>query len=622
MNRKRLKALVVGFDYYGRYLTKLMNGESNRWRFTYRGSTRLQTVRAMIDALSADAVISFGGPGPNVALTEIARRRGIPVIVIWAGTDVTVARREPQQLEVIKRYGFTNISDGPWLVDELRDLGIEAEYVPVTAVEPPTEIAPLPKRFTVLTYLPEPRRVFYGEKAVYAIARELPDVPFRVVGRGERNPIAPPNVEFLGYVADMPARIDDSTVLLRLPEHDGKSMLVLEALARGRHVVWNYDFPAIHHAQRWNDAAQLLRAMKDAHEAGNLASNEAGYNFVDAYFCRQRIAGNLERLLDRATTQERVRADRRRVAISGLELFSAQVANELETLQSPWTAELLRTRARLEVATSMVTLATCDVWYSIGEPTGDRWLRMFARLLRKPRVIHWVGSDISTLKMHAGLQRYCRRRRVRNLAEVDWTIDELRDLGILAQLAPLPPRLGQANPLPLPSRFTVLMYLPKTRGEFYGRREYERLIRSLQHDGVRFLVVGGGELNAPPGAEVINYGWQTSLDHIYAEATVLLRYTKHDGLSLMTLEALTRGRYVLWTQDFPFTTRVQKYDDIENEVRRLLAEHRSGTLEQRTEAARYVSSTYSPDRCIPRIVSAWETASAGPVAGALEARPT
>ena len=619
-NDKR-KALVVGFDYYGRFLAQLVNEHSTRWELRYCGASRTETVRALVRALSVDAIVCFGGPGPNVALVEIARRRGIPVIVIWAGTDVITARKDPHLLEVIKRYGFTNITDGPWLVGELRELGIDAEYVPVTAIEPAEVIAPLPSEFSVLTYLPEPRREFYGEKTVYEIAREFPDVPFRVVGRGEPNAAAPANVIFLGRIDDMPDRIDASTVLLRLPEHDGKSMLVLETLARGRHVIWNYDFPTVHHAARTHEAIASLRGLKAAHDDGTLQPNADGHRYVSANFRRAQLASSFERTLDRAIASHADRSRRRRVAISGLELFSAQIAAELEGASSDWSAELVRTRGRLEVATSMLTLASSEVWYSIGAPIGDRWLHLLARILRKPRVIHWVGSDISTLASNAALRRVCRNPRVRNLAEVAWTVEELRGLGIDAALAPLPPRLRPREPEPLPEQFTVLFYLPKTRGEFYGRREYERLIRAFP-ERVRFLAVGGGAFYAPPDAHVQRFGWQTSLEEIYAQTSVLIRFTTHDGLSLMALEALAHARHVLWTQDFPFVTRVSNYSDIEREVRTLLEAHERGELAPQNDAAHFVEREYAPGRCIPRIVEAWESAAAHAPAHTLRTEPT
>ena len=607
MSEDRRSALVVGFDYYGRYLADLIN-EHTSWRLHYRSAGRTETARALLDTFRVDAVVSFGGPGPNAAIADLARRRNIPVVVIWAGTDVLAAQANPGLLEIIKNYGFVNVSDGPWLVEELAELGIEAAYVPVTAIEPVARITPLPREFRVLTYLPEPRRAFYGERAVYEIAAAFPEVEFHVVGRGEPNRVAPPNVRFAGYVHDMPARIDASTVLLRLPEHDGKSMLVLEALARARHVIWNYDFPSVNQASDSSQAIHAMRALYDAHREGKLEPNRPGRDYVASHFRRKQLADRFAEVLDSAVRDRPVRRTGKRVAVSGLDLFAAQVVHELDKQPGKWHPEPLRTHSRLEVASSMLSLVNCDLWYSIGAPIGDRRLHLLARLLGKPRVIHWVGSDIAGLRASAGLQRWCRNPRVRHLAEAAWTIAELRALGINAELAPLPPRLSDARVDPLPQTFTVLFYLPRTRGDFYGRREYERLIRTLSPRNVRFFIVGGGDFYAPPRANVYRLGWRTSLARAYAESSVLVRYTAHDGLSLMTLEALAHGRHVLWTQEFPFVTRVRTYEALEQALKRLLEAHERGELQPQCEAARYIATSYSAQQCMERIAAAWDKA--------------
>ena len=604
MSDKRKEAIVVGFDYYGRFLSALVNERSERWHLTYYGAGKFDALRGILAARSADAIVTFGGPSPNVALVDIARRRKIPVIVIWAGSDVASSQRDPGLLEVIKRYAFTNVADGPWLVDELAALGIAAEYVPVTAIEAPEALTPFPQKFSVLTYLPEPRRAFYGERAVYALAREFPDIPFRVVGRGARNPIAPKNVEFLGYVDDMPRRIDDATVVLRLPEHDGKSMLVLEALARGRHVIWNYDFPGVHHAPRTVDAAAILRELCAANDNGTLELNREGSAFVAKRFNRNVLAAGFEATLERAveTRSHAVRPVRKRVAIGGLNLFTAQIAAELETQPTAWEPVILRMRSRLEVFSSLFTLASAHVWYSIGAPLGDRWLYLWWQFVRTPRVIHWVGSDIAMLSSNARLRALCRQPHVVNLAEADWTIEELRRFGIDAAFAPLPPRLAEPKVTPLPEKFTVLLYIPKTRGDFYGRREYERLMRAFVKRDVKFIVVGGGECYVPPGADVERVGWAASLDPIYARTTVLIRFTKHDGLSLMALEALACGRHLLWSQPFPYGVTIRHYDEIERVIGNLLEKHERGELEPQYDAAHYVGEIYNAKRCVDRIV--------------------
>lgn len=599
MRKRKKRGIVLGFDYYSAFLATLVNEYSSEWELRCFPSTRIGTLRALLDGMRADAIISFGGPGPNAALAELAAARGIPVIVIWAGSDVTTAAASPHLLELIKQYQFVNLSDGPWLIDELRSLGIDARYCPVTAIEPAVTIAPLPKDFSVLTYLPEPRRTFYGEDRVYAIARQLPDVPFVVVGKGSANPAAPPNVHFSGYVGGMPSRIDDTVVLLRLPEHDGKSMLVLETLARARHVIWTHPFPGVHDVVDDAQAAEILKRMQAMHRDGTLPLNLAGYAHVRKHFRRADLACAFIAELNRTLPGKQT--DTQRVAISGHHLFVAQQARLLETSSTGWAASVLRTGARLEVLTAMFTLFRCKVWYSIGAPISDRWLLLLARMLRKPRVIHWVGSDISALRGNRSLRRHCTGRNVQNLTEVSWTQDELRNFGVPSTIAPLAAQLPTSKLRPLPSQFTVLFYLPKSRLEFYGKRECERLIREFADRGVRFLIVGGGTCDIPRGANVEILGWCHSLSEAYARSTALVRFTEHDGLSLMVLEALANARYVAWSKPFPYTLHAQSYPSLVRAISELLERHERGELAPNFQGADYVRSTYEARRCIERI---------------------
>jgi glycosyltransferase involved in cell wall biosynthesis len=261
----------------------------------------------------------------------------------------------------------------------------------------------------------------------------------------------------------------------------------------------------------------------------------------------------------------------------------------------------------------MCTLAACDVWYTIGSPNSHRWLDVVARLLRKPRVTHWVGSDIAALRENVALKADLERRNIVHLAEVEWTAGQLRALGFAPRIAPLPPRHLSSHAKPLPQTFTIMLYVPRTRAAFYGVRAFERLMAALQPEPVRYIVVGGGEIDAPAGVEVENLGWRHNLDDIYERSTVLIRYTPRDGLSLMVLEALAFGRHVLWTQDFPFTRTVHSYGEMEAQIRTLLAAHLRGELQPQSDAAKVVARRYDPKACTMTIARAWADASKGPV---------
>lgn len=604
------RAVVVGFDYYAKFLSRLMNEHAPEWRFRAYDSSRAGTIRAVFALRRADALVCFGGPAPAMALIEAARSRHLPVFVIWAGSDIIKAREDPFGLEVIKQEGFINLSDGPWLVDELRDLGITAEYLPLTAVDVGHVVKPFDHVFRVLTYLPEPRRDFYGAPLVYDLARAMPEVPFVVVGNGGTDRRAPRNVEFCGMVNDMERRIDEATVLLRQPLHDGKSMLVLEALARARHVVWNYEFPAVTTASGYDECLAALRSIQERHARGELELNFDGRTFVLHNFARRDVARRFSERLN-AGLQERAserRHGQRRVAISGLDLFCAAVANFAKQHTPAWAPRPMRMNSRSDVLTSMYTLAACDVWYSIGSPVSDRWTEILAKILRKPRVIHWVGSDISVLCERPELAKRLSAPGIMHLAEVNWTAEQLRSAGLRSRIVPLPPRHRTGATVPMPQQFTVMLYVPRTRTDFYGRKEFERLMRRLAGRPVRYLIVGGGEIEVPPGVDASNLGWRDALADVYRDASALVRFTPRDGLSLMVLEALSFGRHVLWTQTFPHATLIRSYDDMEREICALLEAHLRGELRPQTDAAALIAEQYSVESSMQAIASAWEDA--------------
>ncbi len=510
---------------------------------------------------------------------------------------------------MIKEKGVLDIADGALLVR--------------AAVDRAAPVKPFPRSFRVLTYLPERSSDDAGAQLVYQAARAMPDVPFVVVGDGMTDPSAPANVEFCGQVEDMNDRIDSSTVLLRTPNHDGKPILILEALARARHVIWNREFPTVKTAKTLEEVVETLKNMRSLHDAGKLELNQAGRALVLEKFARTDKIDRFERYLESsASRNSRPTRARRRVAISGLDLFCADVSRYAKAFTTDWEPRLLRTDSRLDVLTSILQLAFCDVWYTIGSPITDRWLHMAARLLRKPRVIHWVGSDIAALCDHPEILQAVQSPNTIHLAEVDWTASQLREFGIEPQVAALPPRHCNSVSRPLPARFTVMLYVPRTRAAFYGQRALEHLMMRLSNEPIRYVVVGGGEISAPPGVEVENLGWRDNLDDVYERISVLIRYTPRDGLSLMVLEALSFGRHVLWTQNFPFTRRIHSYEDMEREVRDLLRAHERGELTPQTHAAQTVQRQYAPRTCTLAIARIWSEAANPRTKAELAAEPS
>jgi len=297
---------------------------------------------------------------------------------------------------------------------------------------------------------------------------------------------------------------------------------------------------------------------------------------------------------------------RRSVAISGLQFFVGELFDHTKEPFTGWQHRLLKFGTKLKAAKCLLALARSDVWYTIGEPKSHKFLEATARILRKPRVMHWVGTDIQVARENPELVVSLKKQHVVHLAEVEWTAKELHEMGLAAHIAPLPPRLMASDLPPMPDLFTVLLYIPRSRAYFYGSPLYEALIRSLQKEKLRFLVVGGGSLNTDAQAPIENLGFQDSMGVVYPQCSVLLRIPERDGLSLMVLEALAFGRYVVWPQVFPFVNTVSDYASIEKTIRELHARHLAGTLPLQIAASRFVNERYTQDRCLLDIADAWE----------------
>jgi hypothetical protein len=247
------------------------------------GDENLRCVYGRFSALRVpfcDIVYQVGG-GPFVRprIFDICKAVHRRVIKHWVGSDVLRAR----ETRVVEQHATGLVED--WavsakLVEELRHAGIDAKQVPLSALYP-VDMRPIPPEpLTVLAYLPSVKFEFYGGEVVLSLAERFADTRFLVVGSDGAGRVAPKNVSFLGHRRDMEAIYASAHVLLRLPQHDGLSFMVLEALNHGREVIWNQPFEASRLALTENEAAAHLRDLRTRLRMGELALNVRGREYV------------------------------------------------------------------------------------------------------------------------------------------------------------------------------------------------------------------------------------------------------------------------------------------------------------------------------------------------------
>lgn len=209
----------------------------------------------------------------------LARAAGRPIVRWWVGSDVFAClengpiRRGAQTLD---KFVTLNIAVAPHLVDELASIGIAAQFVPSVLAFNPQSIAvdSGPPPAAVLVYLPADRDYLFDEEIIRRAVEANPDLKFLVVGENHHSLAGFANVESLGWVEDMESLWQRVGGLLRITRHDGLPRMVLDALLRGKYVVYSWPLEGCFLAKTFDEVQAGLCRMRAAQEA-NLAGAEA-----------------------------------------------------------------------------------------------------------------------------------------------------------------------------------------------------------------------------------------------------------------------------------------------------------------------------------------------------------
>jgi glycosyltransferase involved in cell wall biosynthesis len=307
--------LILGQPYWGLHLARDLNKHAPDIRATFIPQSRYLALLARPPRSDRLAIMRagyrVGATTPRGRLFDAywsLLERALPNAAVchyWLGTDVLNTLEEARagtlhRDKINASRGDLHLAAAPWLVSELEEVGIHAVMAHVQPVAlAPHDVPPMPDVYSVLSYVPGARFGFYGGPAIIEAARRLADVRFDIVGRGEPDPSAPPNVRWHGWVENMAERYADASVVVRLPQHDAFGGTVVEGLFNARHVVYSYDVP---HVRRvWPVTPEALTAVLDElrahHAAGKLAPNLAGRAYALEEFDEHRVANDLAGLL-------------------------------------------------------------------------------------------------------------------------------------------------------------------------------------------------------------------------------------------------------------------------------------------------------------------------------------
>lgn len=293
-----MRVLIVGLPLFSKRLAEKLSEYDKQNSYisldTYYNKWDKLKARFLIPG--SDLVFSINGSLTRSGVFDLALKKNVPVVMNWVGTDVLKAIAAHKEGRAVKEYRerADHYCEVDWIRDELSEVGIAPEIVNFASFDKEFELKNPEGKFTVLTYISDGRAEFYGIKSILSLAENNPDVQFLIAGtKADDYQPLPANVQALGWVTNMDELFDQSHICIRFPEHDGLSTFILEALARGKEVLYKYPF---NHCRYCKDDQRLEEELKNVHsdfKNGNWKVNIEGARFIRENFSSEVILSGL-----------------------------------------------------------------------------------------------------------------------------------------------------------------------------------------------------------------------------------------------------------------------------------------------------------------------------------------
>lgn len=288
-----MKVLIVGLPLFATRLYEQISSfdSKNTYYVLDTYYNKWDKLKALFLIPKVDVVMSINGTLTQSKVIDLAFKHNKKVVFNWVGTDVQLARKAVETNQFIEKYRSEamHLCEVDWIQDELNEIGIQAEVQNFAVFEKHFEEVPFATdQLNVLTYIANARPEFYGIKTIIQLAKQFPEISFSVAGL-EKYPGLPKNINLLGWVDDMTPHFNRAQICLRYAEHDGLSNFILEALARGKYVLYNQTFPFCLNCSDFQALEARLKDISKAFEKDALILNKEGAQFVQENFNRKAI---------------------------------------------------------------------------------------------------------------------------------------------------------------------------------------------------------------------------------------------------------------------------------------------------------------------------------------------
>lgn len=266
-----------------------------RFHDTYNSSSA--RFKFALDIRNADVFISMNGVSDGSGSLDLVMKKHVPMMMLWMGTDVHLAIERHENGSINRKFieYAHHFTDSPLLKRELESIGINAKTLHFKWINTSNNNIDVFPSLSAFSYIGQGKADFYGWQQVRELALVFPEISFKIAGStGVELHDIPKNVKFLGWIDNesMNRLRNETPIFIRLPQHDGFSMSVLEAMGSGCEVLWNQELQGCHIYNQTAPVEQFAGILNTL-KLRNLTKNTANIQFIASHFEKQHILQNL-----------------------------------------------------------------------------------------------------------------------------------------------------------------------------------------------------------------------------------------------------------------------------------------------------------------------------------------
>lgn len=292
-----MRVLITGLSLFSKRLAADLQAfdPENTYLFFDTYYSRKDLLKFIWNLRKADIVISMNGVTDRSRTLDLVLKFKKKLVLQWMGSDALYAIDRQKNGTLSRDYidYAWNFVDSPWLLEEVGSIGVKPEVVKFKFFESSEKPVERYEALKVITYLSHNRQVFYGLDWVLQLAADNPDIPFEVYGTDASDKPGTSNISWKGWqeAEVFTKALREAPIFLRLTEHDGFSVSLIEALTSGCEVLTRMPVEYAVVVESPEDMLTKFKAVRQRVMARDLTPDLENARKVKAEFNREKALG-------------------------------------------------------------------------------------------------------------------------------------------------------------------------------------------------------------------------------------------------------------------------------------------------------------------------------------------